>query len=62
MMQWSASFAYMPVESIVHEYQADYYQALDQSTKATDSAPFIEFMLTMTLNTINTITPKLHNC
>lgn len=32
-------------ESLVHQQQAAYYQALNDSTKASDSAPFIQFML-----------------
>jgi hypothetical protein len=37
---------------MVHEHQNDYYRAINASTARTDSAPFIEFMLTMMLNTI----------
>lgn len=44
------------------EYQNEYYQAINLSTKKTDSAPFIEFMLKMILNTIESsnslATPK----
>lgn len=38
-------FAWLPVESLVHQQQAAYYQALSESTAATDGAPFIRFML-----------------
>jgi hypothetical protein len=34
------------------EHQAAYYQALQESTRRTDSAPFIEFTLTMIRNAI----------
>ena len=44
----------IPVESLVHQYQEDYYAAIRQSTKLTDSSPFIEFMLRMILNAIET--------
>lgn len=50
--QWSPLFANLPVESMVHEHQSEYYQAINLSTQKTDSAPFIEFMLQMILNTI----------
>lgn len=50
--QWNPLFANLPVESMVHEHQSEYYQAINLSTKKTDSAPFIEFMLQMILNTI----------
>lgn len=50
--QWNPLFANLPVESMVHEHQSEYYQAINLSTKKTDSAPFIEFMLQMIMNTI----------
>lgn len=50
--QWNPLFANLPVESMVHEHQSEYYQAINLSTKKADSAPFIEFMLQMILNTI----------
>lgn len=50
--QWNPLFANLPVESMIHEHQSEYYQAINFSTQKTDSAPFIEFMLQMILNTI----------
>jgi len=49
---WNPIFAQVPVESIVHEHQAEYYQAINQSTQQTDSAPFVEFMCTMILSAV----------
>ena len=40
-------FADLPVESLIHAYQVEYYQAIKDATAGTDSAPFIEFMLRM---------------
>jgi len=40
-------FAYLPVESLMSKHQEEYYQAIGQSTKASNSAPFIIFMLSM---------------
>ncbi|MBQ0718611.1 MAG: hypothetical protein KBT88_00245 [Gammaproteobacteria bacterium] len=37
---------------MVHAHQSEYYQAINLSTKKTDSAPFIEFMLSVILETI----------
>lgn len=45
LSHWQPMFAYLPVESLVHKHQAEYYQALNESTQKTDSAPFILFML-----------------
>jgi len=52
LSQWNPLLAQLPVESMVNEHQSDYYQAIHQSTQKTDSASFIEFMLTTILQTI----------
>jgi Fic family protein len=60
LFHWNPFFAYIPVESLVHEHQAEYYQALHRSTDQTDSAPFIEFMLRMILNAVSSAeTPQV---
>jgi Fic family protein len=38
-------FGYMPIESIVRDNQAKYYQALENAGSMGESTPFIEFML-----------------
>ena len=58
LTQWHGLFAHIPVESLIYEHQADYYQALQQSTEQTDSAYFIEFMLTMILAAVSA-TPQV---
>jgi Fic family protein len=45
LSRWKPAFAWLPVESLVHKHQSGYYQALQESTKATDCAPFVRFML-----------------
>ena len=47
LSQWNPALAYIPVESLVHEHQAEYYQAINQSTQQGNAAPFITFMLQM---------------
>lgn len=37
--------AFLPVESVIRDQQADYYAALAASDKAADSAPFLHFMI-----------------
>lgn len=49
LSEWKAVFAHIPVESMVYVHQADYYKAINKSTQQTDSAPFIEFMLSIIL-------------
>ena len=38
-------FAWLPVESIVHDHQQEYYEAINTSNAAVSSTAFIEFML-----------------
>lgn len=45
LSRWNPAFAWLPVESLVHQNQAGYYRALQDSTEAADGAPFIRFML-----------------
>jgi Fic family protein len=59
LADWKPLFADMPVESLVFDHQRDYYQALQESTKQADSAPFITFMLQMILETISSVTPQV---
>ena len=47
LLRWRPLFADLPVDSLVHRHQAEYYQAIQRSTVDTDSAPFIAFMLRM---------------
>jgi Fic family protein len=53
LFRWNPLFAHIPVESLVHEHQTEYYRALQSSTDQTDSAPFIEFMLRMILDAVS---------
>ncbi|WP_235575786.1 Fic family protein [Pseudoalteromonas porphyrae] len=52
LSKWHDVFINIPVESMVHQHQDDYYLAIRQSTQQTDSAPFIEFMLQMIFDAI----------
>jgi Fic family protein len=59
LARWNSLFADIPVESLIFEHQAEYYQALQESTRQSDSAPFIAFMLRMILDTVTTSTPEV---
>ncbi len=58
LSQWRPVFAYLPVESLVHAHQSEYYRALQQSTRDTDCAPFIEFILSMIRDACEEATPQ----
>ncbi|MBU0663414.1 MAG: Fic family protein [Proteobacteria bacterium] len=59
LTRWNSLFSDIPVESLVHEHQAEYYQALQESTEQTDSMFFIEFMLKMILDAVSSATPQV---
>ena len=45
LTQWKPMFAWIPVESIIHDRQDEYYDAINRSNSAGKSTAFIEFML-----------------
>lgn len=45
LSRWNPAFAWLPVESIIHDRQEDYYAAINASNDAGESTVFIEFML-----------------
>lgn len=45
LSQWNPAFAWLPVESIIHDRQQEYYAAINASNDAGESTVFIEFML-----------------
>ncbi|MCF6807334.1 Fic family protein [Thiotrichales bacterium 19S9-12] len=59
LSKWNELLAYIPVESLVYQHQTEYYQAIQLSTDKSDSSPFIEFILTMLLDAILEVTPKI---
>ena len=55
LKEWKEVFAWLPVETLVKENQKEYYSVLGVSDNAANSTKFIEFMLTLILNTIEEI-------
>lgn len=45
LSKWNPAFAWLPVESIIHDHQHEYYAAINASNDACESTVFIEFML-----------------
>jgi len=52
LSKWNPLFADIPVESLIYAHQSEYYQALQDATEQSDSACFIEFMLTVILDVV----------
>ncbi len=45
LTRWKPMFAWLPVESIIHDRQSEYYDAINRSNYEGESAAFIIFML-----------------
>lgn len=54
LSRWNPLFLHIPVESLVHARQMDYYGAIQRSTDEEASTPFIVFMLDVVLAALRT--------
>lgn len=55
LKEWKEIFAWLPVETLIKENQKEYYNVLGASDSDANSTKFIEFMLSLILNTIEEI-------
>ena len=55
LKNWKEVFAWLPVETLIKENQKEYYKVLGTSDSEANSTKFIEFMLSLILNTIEEI-------
>lgn len=56
--RWNPVLSELPIESLVHARQPEYYAAIEASTQAGDSAAFIQFMLECVLQAVCESTPQ----
>lgn len=47
LSKWNPIFAWLPIESIIHDNQSEYYNAINISNNNSNSTVFIEFMLSV---------------
>lgn len=52
LSQWNPLFLSLPLESVIKDHQAQYYQALEQADEQADSTVFIQFMLSTIAKTL----------
>ena len=45
LSKWNPLFTWLPIESIIHDHQVEYYAAINQSNAQGEGTAFIEFML-----------------
>lgn len=55
---WNPMFAWLPVESIIHDRQQEYYRAINESNASGESTAFLEFMLSAIKEALNEATEK----
>ena len=56
LSHWKSRLAWLPIETVVHDHQAAYYQALGDSDQQANAAPFAEFILGALLETLESPT------
>ena len=52
LTKWKPVFAWLPVESMIHDRQEEYYQAINRSNFEGESTVFIQFMLSVIKETL----------
>lgn len=61
LQNWKEIFAWLPVETLVHEHQEEYYDVLGRADHAGDSTEFTEFMLRMIRDALKEISENQGN-
>ncbi len=52
LSKWNPIFAWLPVESLIHDRQQEYYNAINYCNNVCDSTKFVEFMLAIIVDTL----------
>ena len=55
LYHWKPVFAWIPVEAIIRERQAEYYQALRNADQTANATPFAEFLLRAIMDTLQIV-------
>ena len=61
LQNWKEIFAWLPVETLVHEHQEEYYEVLGHADREGDSTEFVEFMLRMIRDALKEISEDQNN-
>jgi Fic family protein len=57
LSRWNPLFAFLPVETVIHDRQAEYYKVLAACDRAGNSTAFIEFLLDALLTALREVQP-----
>lgn len=52
LAKWKEFFLWLPIETLIHEKQEEYYQAINAANTAGESTVFVEFMLSIIKDTL----------
>ncbi len=55
LYSWKNIFKYLPIELLIYKNQDEYYTVIKKSTETGSLTSFIEFMLKIILDTLNTL-------
>jgi len=55
LSHWNPGFAFLPVESVIHQEQKAYYHALGKADSLAEATPFIEFILSAIISSLRHI-------
>ncbi len=58
LAQWKDFFQWLPIETLIHERQDDYYKALNQANSTGESTVFVEFMLRIIKDALSELVSK----
>ncbi len=62
LSRWNELFAWMPIETLIHDNQLGYYQALQASHNGyIEASPFISFMLATIESSLDAYVSQAHN-
>lgn len=59
LQKWKPFFAWIPIETMIHENQQEYYWALNASNTKGESTIFVEFMLSMIRKSLQEYSPNV---
>ena len=62
LYRWRNVFEYIPLESQIERFQAEYYDAIAQCHVNGNSDVFIEFMLSMIDQALDEVILQVNNC
>ena len=61
LSKWKNFFLWLPIESLIHERQEEYYQAINLSNNKGESTVFVKFMLEIIKQALDKLTEYVNN-